>query len=482
MFALHRMPPAAAPAYVKTAASSGPGAAQATPSVARARKKAAAAGKREAPKAATSNKIDLGSQLFDALAQEKERVVRRLLASGGVDPNLRNADGETLLMRACAVRDPGARGGILGCLLEHGADVDARDGAGRTALARAALLDRPDAVAALLGAGCSLEAEDCDGNNALSHAATRGGTETVRQLAAGFRRRGLDVDKCNMRGLTPLLAACQRGHLESARILVEVGGASPSIRDLDNFMTAADWMRLSGRCSSPEMAFLSTSSRRKRRHHHGHSRTSCLPSAAGSGSSSSSIPLNKSGSFPLGRARRAARERADDWQMFPQIDAVSPPSLRTDATPTSADLSAVLSPSSFVCRPRPKETTAAGAGQPSSMFALPSLSKTYPQIKTHSTLDPAPMAPSLEGVPFTKSFKSDLYNSAYLARRKGYVHGVRNHRSKFYSEGALAPLSGNSLDEAKSSEQGVESSTSANATLSRHSKLPPLKSRHSNTK
>lgn len=466
MFALCRMP---APVYINTAASRGPGAAQTPPSVAtgrNARKKAAAKG--EAPKASTSNRIDRSSQIFDAVAQEKERVVRRLLGSG-TDPNLRNANGETLLMLACAVRDPDTRGSILGCLTKHAADVNAQDRTGQTALMRAVVLDRPEAaVAILLNAGCDLEIEDCDGNNALCHAAVKGRTETVRKLVTEFKRRDLDVDKCNMRGLTPLLIACQRGHLESARTLVEVGGASPSIRDLDNFMTAADWMRLSGQCSSPEMAFLSTSSRRKRCHGHSRLSRSCA--------ASTSIPLNKSGSLPLNWARRAPRERVDDWKRFPQID-TSPQRLQSEASPTS-DLPEVLSShdsrSSFMCRSRPKEMRA----QPSSMFTLPLPS---PQIKTHSTLALTSMAPSLENVPFTKSFKSDLYSSAYLTRRKGYVHSNRNHKSKFYSQGALAPLAGSSQDGSKPSEQTVESSTSANATLTRHCKLPPLKSRNSNT-
>ena len=111
----------------------------------------------------------------------------------------------------------------------------------------------------LLEAHSDISLEDSDGNNALCHAARLGYEEILQRLVREFKRSKVSVDQKNMHGLTPLLLACQEGHLICARILVCEGGASPTIRDLDNFMNAEEWMTLSGFFTSAELAFLSPS-------------------------------------------------------------------------------------------------------------------------------------------------------------------------------------------------------------------------------
>ena len=104
--------------------------------------------------------------------------------------------------------------------------------------------------------------QDCYGNTALCYAAEIGTEETVRALTEATLTQGAPIDHRNMRGLTPLLIACRNGHLSVARILVTKGGASPKIRDLDNFMTAAELMKKSGPFSESEIKFLFPASRK----------------------------------------------------------------------------------------------------------------------------------------------------------------------------------------------------------------------------
>ena len=89
-------------------------------------------------------------------------------------------------------------------LLDHGADVDARRGDGRSAwlLARraghdavlpdAAAHGRFDVVRACLAAGFPVDTPGDEGATALHHAAIRGEAETVRELLARGAATGIE--------------------------------------------------------------------------------------------------------------------------------------------------------------------------------------------------------------------------------------------------------------------------------------------------
>lgn len=84
--------------------------------------------------------------------------------------------------------------------LGAGADIDARDGAGITALSWATMLGRADAVEALIDRGADVNATNDDGSTSLHGAAFFGREDCARLLLEG----GADPDARNGRGETPL--------------------------------------------------------------------------------------------------------------------------------------------------------------------------------------------------------------------------------------------------------------------------------------
>ena len=173
--------------------------------------------------------VDINTQLLDAIQQEKPRVVRRLLDSEA-NPNTQGVQSQTPLILACTIQDSIVRKTIVDLLLKKGADVNLQDMSGQSALIKAVLLDDIDTFSTLKENDCDVSLVDCDGNNALCYAAMQGNNDIVRKLVHESLRRKLEIDHQNMRGLTALLIACQKGHLETARILAIEGGASVTIR------------------------------------------------------------------------------------------------------------------------------------------------------------------------------------------------------------------------------------------------------------
>ena len=389
--------------------------------------------------------LDLKSQLLDAVQQEKPRVVRRLLDTRA-DPNCCTALSETPLMLACSVQNEDARQKIIELLLRKGAKVDAQDSCGKTALMKAVILNDIETSLTLLNAHSDVSLEDSDGNNALCHAAKLGNENLVQRLVRECKRGKVDVDHRNMRGLTPLLIACQEGHLICARILVSEGGASPTIRDLDNFMNASEWMKLSGFYTAAELAFLSPATQkrsyyRKQRQMRGirtlsdflHVQEECVEDCAS----------------PNVFSMRTESERVPRRTSFPNI----------------SDLSSTHSHAQSLTSKAP----ASG-----SMFDIPSPSKKQ-TTPGHAMGKPVPMKPASNSKTPFSTIKTDLYHSPYLAQRQHYLS--QNRRSQFYRRGSLEPLSSATLEKLQQLDPG--SGQSSMGEVSRHSVLPPLKRRGS---
>ena len=339
----------------------------------------------------TTTHLDHNSQILEAIALGKPRVVRRLL-DGRADPNYQGgANMSSPLMLACEIKDENAREVIIDMLLNKGADVNLQDAAGKTALIRAVLNDIPS-FSKLLQHGADVGMVDIDGNSALSYAAELGDADMVQQLLREGKRRRLKlVDHQNLQGLTPLLLAAREGHLDTARVLVEEG-ASLSKRDLDRFMTAHDWMKLSGCFSLPELEFLTPSGKRK--NHHRQERlkkgiktlADYLPSLSEGGTNSPNVFT------------------------FQQEDSLSNsfqfPSLQAAPEPTMKSMFDVNIKSS-------------------KKQASPVSSKNVQ--RRHSV-----------SFPSVSHVKKDLYSSSYLSRRKSIL--LKNSQSDGFHTGALAPI------------------------------------------
>ncbi|MSV29921.1 MAG: hypothetical protein EXQ52_14425 [Bryobacterales bacterium] len=144
----------------------------------------------------------------------------RLLLEKGADPNARNDAGGTALMYAVDSPEKTA------LLLSHGADVDARSGEGRTALLIAAGRAGSSAVVnLLLKHGANPSARLSDGRTALSMAAGAGDADTLQFLL------DRDADKKPL----PLAAALPVGCARCFEMLLKF--AEPG--DLNSALTAA---------------------------------------------------------------------------------------------------------------------------------------------------------------------------------------------------------------------------------------------------
>jgi ankyrin repeat protein len=171
---------------------------------------------------------------MEAAAIGDARLVA-LLLEAGANVEAKNPEGQTALM--AAARAGGLEAARL--LLEAGAEVDAREGwDGQTALMWAAAQHHPDMVDLLIEAGAEVNARatvrewdrrvtqeprikelHSGGLTPLLYAAREGCAECVRRLAAA----GADLDLPDPDGVTPLIAALLNFRFDAAAALVEAG-------------------------------------------------------------------------------------------------------------------------------------------------------------------------------------------------------------------------------------------------------------------
>ena len=109
---------------------------------------------------------------------------------------------------------------VAAALLDHKAEVDARDDNGMTPLLVAALSGHREIAALLLDHGADREARDSAGGATPLYQAAAWGRTGVVELLIG---RGADVNARNHAGRTPLGAALAGGSADAARILREHG-------------------------------------------------------------------------------------------------------------------------------------------------------------------------------------------------------------------------------------------------------------------
>jgi cytohesin len=119
-------------------------------------------------------------------------------------------------------------------LLEHGADVEARDNKDRTPLHWAAKRGRVEVVRVLLEHGADAKDQDDRRRTPLHRASQRGHVEVAKVLL----ENGGDPLAQDKKGRTPLHWASKRGHVEIARVLLDQG-ADVKVQDVNN-RTAVD--------------------------------------------------------------------------------------------------------------------------------------------------------------------------------------------------------------------------------------------------
>ena len=176
--------------------------------------------------------------LMVAARQGHAEVAAVLLQAGAQAGQLVPGREDTATALQAAVAAPDLRGEhlqIIQALLEHGADVNARNGAGRTALMFAVDRGRTEAAGLLMDRGGDANTADRDGTFPLLSASCAGNAEMIALLSD----KGADLKAARPDGTTPLLCAVQTGHLHAARALIE-RGAPVGNADLAQAARAAD--------------------------------------------------------------------------------------------------------------------------------------------------------------------------------------------------------------------------------------------------
>lgn len=153
--------------------------------------------------------------LMEAAKSGQEEIARYLLQQGA-DVNARDILGESALIYAIEAGNVK----IVQMLIDKGADVNMRTKLGVTPLVRAATLGRRKIVEILLSHGADIEAKNLDGKvTPLSKAAQRGHLETVKLLLDN----GADIDFKIQGVWTPLVLAAMNGHLDVVKLLMQRG-------------------------------------------------------------------------------------------------------------------------------------------------------------------------------------------------------------------------------------------------------------------
>src|SRR5690606_36221286 len=131
------------------------------------------------------------------------------------------------------------RGGELDqaqLLLERGADANAAEANGTTALHWAVNRGDRELVAALIKAGADVNARNASGASAMSEAALLGDT----QLLSLLLEAGADVESPNADGMTALMVVSRSNNVDAAKLLL-AHGAEVNAREAWKGQSAVVW-------------------------------------------------------------------------------------------------------------------------------------------------------------------------------------------------------------------------------------------------
>ncbi len=178
-------------------------------------RKAAAQGHEDAIKAAER----LSSSAQQPEGSEPSRQRSRVISSGNADPKM-----DVAFLTAVSQGEYGD----VRVLLTKGANVNAKDRDGKTALMYASAGGRKDIVEMLLADGANVNEQDSkSARTALMEAAQEGRSQIVKMLLS----KSADVDAAtHPYEWSPLMMAAKEGHTDVARLLLD-NGANVNARD-----------------------------------------------------------------------------------------------------------------------------------------------------------------------------------------------------------------------------------------------------------
>ncbi|KAH8593580.1 ankyrin repeat-containing domain protein [Bisporella sp. PMI_857] len=158
-----------------------------------------------------------------AAARHLSVIVRRLLKEPGLDLDLRDSEGCTVLHYAASAEDssdhPEERLEIMDMVLKAGVNIDAVTKAGETSLHHACSYPLPSVATYLVENGIDVNIRDENGITALNQKEAVASKEIIECLLDA----GADIETKDVNGSTPLLKASQVHSWEAICILVERG-------------------------------------------------------------------------------------------------------------------------------------------------------------------------------------------------------------------------------------------------------------------
>lgn len=172
--------------------------------------------------------MDATEKLLNEVESASPKEVQALL-NAGADPNARDRDGDTALMKA-AIENKNHE--VVKVLLAAGANPNIKNKFGSTALMFAAGNGNPEMTQALLDAGANPHERNTDGQTALMWQAEWVSFETLKALL----NAGADPNVRDRNGKTALMLVAENhsdGENDAYFKLLLAAGADPKVKDKD---------------------------------------------------------------------------------------------------------------------------------------------------------------------------------------------------------------------------------------------------------
>lgn len=167
------------------------------------------------------------TMLIVAVWYRWDRDSVQLLIDSGADVNAKDGRGNTALIYATEAR-PSINLAVTEMLVKAGADVNAKGEGGMTPLMHAAMHDDPRVVKRLIEVQADHALTDARGWTALMHATRKDrGYPAIIELLI---KSGAEVDATHQRGGTALSIACYNGHVRAVELLLDAG-ADVNVKD-----------------------------------------------------------------------------------------------------------------------------------------------------------------------------------------------------------------------------------------------------------
>ncbi len=163
----------------------------------------------------------VNNELLSAASSGDTAAAARLLGQGA-DPDAKNNQGDTALLLAAKA----GKTNTAQLLIEKGANIEAKNNVGETALIAACTAGHAEIAQLLVEKGAATDARDDGGATPLMYASLGGNTAIIDLLLA----RGANINAQDDRGETPLMYAASAGSVDAVKLMLRKN-ANPAAKD-----------------------------------------------------------------------------------------------------------------------------------------------------------------------------------------------------------------------------------------------------------